>query len=340
MKRIFEPWMIVERGGFPESRHRGILAVIDDSGRVLASLGDPSWVSFLRSSAKMFQALPLVESGTADALGLDDRQLAVCCASHSSEPFHLRAVEEILSRAGLLEADLQCGPHEPVHEPTWYRMIRAGETPGALHNNCSGKHAGMLAVCRHRGWETEGYLSPDHPLQREIRTLLAEYAGVDPDSVTHATDGCGLPTFRLPVESFARALAKFAAGKGPDRWRGASARIFRAMTSHPEMVGGTGRFCTEVVRVANRPLLAKTGAEGFYAAAWTDDDGRGRGLVAKAEAGDDRSRYFAVAGALRSLGVLDDAGLAALAPFHSAPLVNRAGTEVGRFIRAEGGEAP
>lgn len=324
--------MRVERGGFPESFHDGLLVVVDDRGEVRARWGRPEWTSFLRSSAKMIQALPVVESGAADAFGLGPEHLALCCASHSGEPFHVAGVREILARAGVEERILHCGPHPPVHEGSASELVRRGETPRAIHNNCSGKHAGMLATCSRRGWSLPDYWKPDHPLQREIVSALGELADTDPGDIEHAVDGCGVPAFRLPVIRFALALARFAATNGAaGRHAPAAARLFEAMTSHPERVGGTGRFCTELPRAAARPLLAKAGAEGFYAVAWREGSGRGVALAAKAAGGDSRSRDFAVTEALRQLGVLDRAGVERLAPFHSGPIRNHAGEAVGRL---------
>jgi len=322
----------VERGGHLESVHEGLLVVVDDAGEERAHWGDPSWTSFLRSSAKMIQALPLVESGAADAFGLEPRHLALCCASHSGEPVHVGGVREILARAGVDESLLHCGPHPPIHDESARDLVRRGASPAAIHNNCSGKHAGMLATCVHRGWPPAGYWSPDHPLQREIGATLADLAGVPTSSIDHAVDGCGVPAFRLPVTRFAHALARFVGTDAADGGRSAAcSRLFRAMTGHPELVGGTGRFCTELPRAAPRPLLAKAGAEGFYAVAWRDDSGRGIALAAKAAGGDTRSRDFAVTEALHQVGVLDARGVAKLAAFHAGPLRNHAGEPVGRL---------
>ena len=275
----FRPWMSVDRGGWPESFHEGALVVVDDGGSVRASLGGSDFPVFIRSSLKMIQALPVVESGAADAFGLDERLLALCCASHSGEPFHVDGAREILRRAGAREEWLHCGAHPPVHRPSAADLVRAGQDPEPIHNNCSGKHAGMLAVCVRRGWDPDGYWKPDHPLQMEIAGQLAALAGVAPEDLEHGVDGCGVPAFRLPMIAFARGVARFA-GRTADG--DAAARIFDAMNRHPDMVGGTGRFCTELPRAANRPVIAKAGAEGFYIVAWRDEEGRGVALAAKA----------------------------------------------------------
>jgi L-asparaginase II len=328
----FRPCVRVERGGRPESYHAGILVVIDDEGRVAASWGDPRWPAYLRSSLKMIQALPLVESGAADAFGLTPRELAVACASHAGADEHLEAVASILRRAGLGPERLLCGAHAPHDRKSRDALVRRREAPGSIHNNCSGKHAGMLATCAHRGWDLDSYRSADHPLQKEIAATLAALAGVDAP-LEHAVDGCGVPTFRIPLARFGVALARFASGRGPGAaHHEAASRLFDAMRTHPEMVSGRGGVCTELSRAAKRPILAKGGAEGMYGVAWREDSGTGRALVVKDASGDSRGRDFIVVEAMRQLGLLDADGLERLKAFHSAPLRNRAGTEVGRLV--------
>lgn len=346
----FRPWVHVVRGGHVESVHEGILVVVDDEGNVRATWGDPEWPTFLRSSLKMFQAIPVVESGAADAFGYGPRHLALVCASHNGEPEHVELARDLLFRAGRSESELRCGAHPPAHDSTRREMTRRSERWAAIHNNCSGKHAGMLSVCTRRSWDVSTYLTPEHPLQREIVSVFAEYADLDAAKIPLGIDGCGVPTLYAPIAAFARALARFA-GAGAGRrahpsmapHAAAAARLFDAMTSHPELVGGTGRFCTELPRAAGRPLLAKAGAEGFYAVAWREPDGRGVALAAKAAAGDSRSRDFAVTEALLQLGVLSADGAGRLAPFHAGPMKNHAGTVVGKMESAmelSGGRGP
>jgi L-asparaginase II len=328
----FRPWVCAERGGRPESYHEGILVVVDDEGSLRASWGDPEWPAYLRSSLKMIQALPLVESGAADAFGLTGKELAVACASHQGAAAHVEAVARILRQAGLGPEHLRCGAHAPFDRESRDALVRRGEAPGPLHNNCSGKHAGMLATCARRGWDVASYRSADHALQREIAATLAALAGLGLP-LEHATDGCGVPTFRIPLARFALALARFASGRGPGaEHRDAARRLFDAMHRHADMVSGQGGVCTELSRAANRPIVAKGGAEGMYAVAWREDSGAGVALVAKDAAGHSRGRDFAVVEAMRQLGLLDARGLERMSPFHSAPLRNHAGTEVGRLV--------
>lgn len=264
----------VTRGSLVETRHRGAVAVVDAAGRLLLAAGDPEAVAFWRSSAKPFQAAALVTSGAADRFGLEDEHLAVACASHGGEPAHRRAVLDLLARAGVGPEALRCGVHAPYDSEEAARLARAGEAPDAVHNNCSGKHAGMLAVCRHRGWDPEGYLEPDHPLQRLILAHVAAATGLDPGAIALAVDGCGVPTFGLPVWRMALAFARLAEPAAPwptppgavpaGELAPALARIRRAMTAHPYLVAGRARLCTLVMQAFGGDLVAKSGAAGVY----------------------------------------------------------------------------
>jgi L-asparaginase II len=292
------PLAAVTRGELVESVHRGRLAVFDPGGGELEALGDPEAYVYLRSSAKPFQALPLVLSGAADAFGLTDDELAVACASHNAEEPHLAAVRSILKKAGLSEDDLQSGAHPPMYGPSAAALVRAGEEPLPIHGNCSGKHAGMLAVCVHEGYRTLDYREPGHPLQRRILGLLAEVCGVEEDEVLIAGDNCGVPAFALPLRSFATGLARIATGEElPDGVAGAALRIRDAMCSHPFMVAGTGRFDADLM--GRTHLLAKGGAEAVLAVGSPE----GWGLALKISDGSQRAVRPAALAALGRMGV-------------------------------------
>lgn len=264
----------VTRGPLVEVRHRGAAVVVDARGRVLWAAGDPETVTFWRSSAKPFQAAALVTTGAADALGLGDRHLAVACASHGGEPVHRQAVLELLARAGCSPEDLRCGAHPPYDREEAERLARTGQAPDAVHNNCSGKHAGMLALCRHHGWDLEGYLDPGHPVQRLILAHVAAATGVAPEAIPLGVDGCGVPTFGLPVWRMALAFARLAGGGTPwavppgavpvEELLPALARVRRAMAAHPYLVAGRDRLCTLLLRAFGGALVAKSGAAGVY----------------------------------------------------------------------------
>jgi L-asparaginase II len=292
------PLAAVRRGELVESVHRGRFAVFDASGDELEALGDPEAYVYLRSSAKPLQALPLILSGTADAFGLTDEELAVACASHNAEEPHLAAVRSILEKAGLSEDDLQNGVHPPMYEPEAAKLVRKGEEPRAIHGNCSGKHAGMLAVCVHEGYETLTYRDPAHPLQRHILGLIAEVCGVEEDEVLIAGDNCGVPAFALPLRSFATGLARIATGDElPDQLADAALRIRDAMRAYPFMVAGTGRFDTELMERTH--LLVKGGAEAVLAVG----DPEGWGMALKISDGSHRAVRPVALAALEHLGV-------------------------------------
>ncbi len=262
------PVATVWRGDLVESVHRGRHAVRDARGETLDSLGDPAGYVHLRSVAKPFQALPLVFSGAAEAFGISGEELAVACASHSAEPRHLAAVRSILRKAGLSEDDLQSGAHPPMHAPTAARLVKGGEEPRPIHGNCSGKHAGMLAVCAHAGWDPAGYRDPEGPLQRLVRRTVAKLCGLEPGDVKLAGDGCGVPVFALPLENLALGFARLGAGGAeefPEDLLEAVRKVRYAMRAHPYMVAGTGRFDTRLMQATD--LIAKSGAEGVFAAA-------------------------------------------------------------------------
>jgi L-asparaginase II len=292
------PVAAVRRGELVESVHRGRIAVFDPRGDELEALGDPAAYVYLRSSAKPFQALPLILSGTADAFGLTDEELAVACASHNAEEPHLAAVGSILEKARLSEGDLQSGAHLPMYEPAADELVCRGEEPRPIHGNCSGKHAGMLAVCVHEGYETLDYRDPGHPLQRRILGLIAEICGVEDDEVLISGDNCGVPAFALPLRSFATGLARIATGDElPDQLAGAALRIRDAMRSHPFLVAGTGRFDTELMERTH--LLVKGGAEAVLAVG----NPEGWGMALKISDGSYRAVRPAALAALDHMGV-------------------------------------
>jgi L-asparaginase II len=259
------PLVAVRRGVLVESAHRGRAAVCDPEGEIVEAVGDVEGYVYARSSAKPFQAIPLVLSGAADSLGLTDEELAVACASHNAEAPHLAAARSILEKAGLSERDLQSGAHLPLYAPAAEELLRSGEEPGAIHSNCSGKHAGMLALCVHEGWETQSYRDPEHPLQRWILEIVATICSLDADDILLSGDGCGVPVFGMPLKNLATGFARLATGERLSKdVVEAAERIRRVMREHPYMVGGTGRFDTAVM--SGTDLVSKSGAEAMFCA--------------------------------------------------------------------------
>lgn len=297
---------------------------------IVARVGDPERRAFLRSAAKPVQLLPLVEEGLADRFGFTAAELAVMAASHNGEAFHLDAVRSVLVKAGLEPGQLQCGAHEPLHAPSAEALRASGEKPTALHNNCSGKHAGMLAVARANGWPLESYRDPEHPLQKRIHARIAELAGIPSTAIGVAVDGCGAPTFALPVSAMATIFAGLAeadASRHDDRSR-AVGIVMDAMAGYPAYVAGTGRLCTDLMERAGSRIVVKTGAQGIYVAVLR---GEGRGLALKVGDGAKRAQDVALVALLASLGALDPETVAALESHVHPRLVNRVGETVGRI---------
>jgi L-asparaginase II len=304
----------------------------------------------MRSATKPFQALPLVASGAADRFGLTDAELAVACGSHDATAAHTEAVLSLLTRAGLSASDLKCGAHEPYSKEAAEALRERGQRPTALHNNCSGNHAGLLALALHLGADVATYYRPENPAQRAVFRAVSEFSGVPTDELEYATDGCGIPTFALSVGAMARMFARLVAPEGA--WGGgalgggvtresvrgavganAARRVVGAMLARPELVEGDGELDTELMRAASGRLVSKVGAEGIYSAGvlpcerWPD----GLGLAFKIEDGDkgDRARSPAAVEALRQLGVLGEAELKSLSKFARQTLRNHRGDEVG-----------
>ncbi|HEX3484295.1 MAG TPA: asparaginase [Micropepsaceae bacterium] len=313
----------VTRGPLVESIHRGAVAVSDAKGRLRLAIGDIERPIFPRSALKPIQAVPLVESGTADTYKLSDEELALACASHSGEPQHTSPIAAWQSRIGCSVADLACGPHRPVHEPTATGMIVSGERWTPLHNNCSGKHTGFMTLARGLGAPVAGYEQYEHPVQREVERTLKEMAGLS-GPLPHGIDGCTVPNFALPLAALARAMAAFADPSTLPKARAETcARILSAMIAHPELVAGTGRPCTLLMRQAPG-IAVKTGAEGVYVAILP---ALGFGVALKIDDGAGRAAETAIAAVLIALGALPDEG-AAHALAH-APVLNTRGAIVG-----------
>jgi L-asparaginase II len=313
------------RGDVIESSHRVHVAVCHADDGLVASAGNPAHHSFVRSAIKMFQVLPFVEAGGVDAFGLTGEELALCTASHGGEAFHVAAARSILAKARVTDNALACGPHLPLHEPTAHAMIAAGEKPGRIHNNCSGKHAGMIACCVQQQWVTNGYHRPAHPLQQRIRSTLARWMRLNADEIEEGIDGCGLPTFALALDAVAEGCARFASVATQDG--SAPARIVQAMQRHPEFVAGTDRLDTEVMRMAKGRLFAKVGAEGFYCAGVPSMK---LGFALKAEDGAKRAAEAALLAVLHSMGALSTDELSLMARYATPDILNTRQELVGR----------
>ena len=318
----------ITRGQLVEEVQRGHLAIVDADGSSIASLGEPaSAVAYWRSSAKPFQAMTLVTSGAAAALGFEPEDLAICSASHNGEPFHTARVEHVLELAGNAASDLQCGTHPPFDERSAAALVRSGSGPTVLHSNCSGKHAGMLALAKHLGAPTEGYLRPEHPVQRLILGTVSRFTGLRADELVIGVDGCGAPTFGLSVERMALAFARLMCpDRLPEADRRAAQAVRGAMAAHPHLVGGTGHADSAVMRAGRGRIVQKGGASGVLCAGVEG----GIGIAVKLESGAQSVvPPPIVIAALRAVGALGEAELGELAQFAAAPVRNVTGDVVG-----------
>jgi len=295
--------VLVYRGDLIESRHAVSCCVSRADGSLVATSGDPDLVAFWRSCAKPFQALPSVMEGAADALGAGEEEMALACASHNGEPRHVAVARGLLERSGAGVDDLVCGAHISLDEYIARAMAANGEQPTKLHNNCSGKHALMIGLARHKGWGSAGYADPEHPLQRRCLVEVAKWSGMPVTAVPHATDGCGVPSFALPLSAMALAWARLGdaaerrpvAGLDNDELR-AMQLLIAAIRTHPFLIAGSRRLDTELVERTKGRIIAKVGAEGVYCAAVPQ---LGIGIALKVEDGATRCLAPAL------LGVID-----------------------------------
>lgn len=315
----------VTRGKLVESRHRGAIAVMAGDGRAVLRLGDTEGPVYPRSAVKVMQAIPLLTSGAAEAFGFGDLELALACSSHNGEPRHVDLAASMLERMGLDQSALECGTHQPFLERAARNLLLSAGKPSPLHNNCSGKHSGMLAVARYLKEPHAGYVHPDHPVQRRIARIMAELTGVLVSDGTCSIDGCSVPTWGLPLEALALAFARLAAGQGASAEHlAAGKRLMAACMAEPGMVAGEKRFCTGVMEALGPVVFVKTGAEGVFCAAVPEF---GLGIALKIDDGASRASEATTANVL-----------AALLPKHADALAHWTRRQVHSVAGADVGE--
>jgi L-asparaginase II len=326
----------VVRGDTVESIHRGHFIVLDGEGSTVAQAGDPDTITFYRSSCKFFQAVPLITSGAADAFGFDEEEIALACASHSGQKRHVEVAASMLAKIGLDEAALHCGTHPPFYRPAANELIREGKNPSTLHNNCSGKHSGMLAVAKQIGADIATYEHLENPVQQKILGIIAKFTEIRRENIAIASDGCCVPNFAVPVRAMAKSFVNLVSR--PDSFGGeisdAAHRIINASLNHPELIGGTDRLDTQIMQAAPGKLLSKVGADGVWLGGVLPSEQwpSGLGIAVKIEDGDDnRGRPVVVVEILRQLGVLSNDDLPSISPM---AIKNRRGERVGKVIPA------
>ncbi len=327
----------VIRGETIESVHRGHLIVVDGEGKTIAQIGEPETVTFWRSAAKSFQILPCILSGAADAFGFSEQEIAIGCASHSGEDFHTKTVQRMLDKIGLSESDLRCGAHPSFNKETAESMIRERETPTQLNNNCSGKHAAMLAFAKHTGADLESYLSNENSVQQAILEIISRFTGISKGDIKFGVDGCSAPNFGVPISSMAKAFSNLT---NPRTFsdigiENACLRIVAAQMKYPEYVGGSVRLDTKIMKALEGKLICKVGAEGVWCAGVLPSEKwkNGLGIAIKIEDGDDgRARPVAAIELLRQLGIMTDKAENVLGEFSPIVLKNRMETIVGKVV--------
>lgn len=319
----------VTRGQMVESRHRGMAVVVDGDGAVVMSLGEVGTPVFPRSAVKSMQALPLIETGAADRYSFGNKELALACSSHSGEPEHRRLAGDIVARAGLSEADFECGSHWSSEQKVLIDQARAGDKPNQLGNNCSGKHAGFLCLSCHAGVDHHGYVGYDHFVQSSVRDVMADLTGASLGHDNCGTDGCSIPTYAAPLNTIAHGFARMAsgAGLGPERAKAAQ-RLMSACMAEPFYVAGTRRACTELMGIAPGKIFAKTGAEGVFCAALPE---KGYGIALKCEDGSTRGAEAMIGAVLAKLFAGDQDLSARLGDWSRKTMKNWNGIEVGRI---------
>lgn len=315
----------VSRNDWVESIHRGHIAVVEAGGNLVAFLGDPDYRTYIRSAAKPFQIMPLLNDEVDRYFKFTNKELTVMLASHNGEDIHVRAVENILKKIGLSADYLRCGFHPPLHEPSAVQFIKQNAQQSPIYNNCSGKHARMLAQAVFHGWPLENYLEFNHPVQVRIKKNIAAFSGLDEHEIHVGVDGCSAPTFALPIRNMALMYAKLAQGEIPP-----SKRIFELMAANPEMIAGTGRFDTDLMKVMAGRMIAKLGAEGIRCLAVRGEISLG--IAIKIEDGCTRASAAVMLSVLEQLELITKEEIAKLSNYRIPVLKNHRGIETGQIL--------
>lgn len=307
------------RNGTLESFHRGVVCVVGASGEVVYSAGDVQQICFPRSAIKYMQVLPLLESGAADHFQITAAEIALICASHNGEPEHVEGVKKLLQRTGIDTGELGCGAHAPYHGESYAQLLMSGNRPTELHNNCSGKHTGFLILARYMGVPTEGYLNPDHPVQVLVREALADLCEMKAEHFLAGTDGCSAPNYAMPVINQATGFRNLGMPRGNARRDQACRRVLQSIAEHPQMVAGTGRYCTELIRETGGKIIGKLGAEGVYCMSVPE---KKLGIAIKVDDGSTGPQYNVAQAVLVKLGLISGDTSDKMKRWLSTPILN------------------
>lgn len=318
----------VLRGSVVESQHQVMVVVVDERAVPALYWGNPEYLTYPRSAIKMLQALPLVESGAAEAFGFEDRHLCLACSSHRGEKNHILAATEIMKKVGIHESQLVCGAHAPAHEATAHEMIRRGLSPSPVMNNCSGKHSGIIATCLHLKENPEGYERYTHPAQVRLRKLLSEVTHFNHEKAHWGVDGCGIPTYALPLQNMAIGMQSLVNAKEGETRRRAAQRILEAVRREPFYLSGTASFATDVIQQTQGRCLIKNGAEGVFCGVIPE---KSWAFAVKAEDGAARAAQAATAFLLQKLGVFSEENIHALKDYLEPKVKNWKEAEVGHL---------
>jgi len=324
-----EELLHVFRGPIVENIHRGDIVAVDYRGKIVRRVGDAAKFTYFRSAAKPFQTLSVILSGAADAFGFSGKELAVMCASHRGEACHVETVASILAKLGLGEEALHCGIVEPFSRSAAIELYKSGQPPTALHCNCSGKHLGMLAVCKQKGYPLAGYHDIDHPVQQDALSVLADFTGVEKEKIVIGVDGCTVPVHAIPLYNMALAYARLTNPSLLGReYEQPVARLIAAIIDNPEMIAGAGAFCTDLIQAGRGGIIGKVGADGVYCIALLK---QGIGIAVKIEDGDMRSSYIVAVNVLKQMGILDGGQLELLAKYVAPPVVDNYQRQIGEY---------
>ena len=325
-----QPLVVLTRSDKIESIHKGYICISDSQKHPKYCIGNPDSPVYLRSSAKPLQAVALVSSGALERFNITEEEVAIICASHSGEDFHRHTVKSILNKAGLSEQNLSCGVANPYNPDSLNQLIKSGQRPSQLYNCCSGKHAGMLLLCKYYGYPIKEYTEPNHPVQRLILQTLAELLDCSENALYRGIDGCGVPTYRMSVKQAAFLYSLLAQGaRGSGRYKDCFQLIQQAMCKYPRMINGDKEFCTDLITHSEGKVLGKVGAEGIYCLAIPEEE---MGVCIKVADGNERAVYPVAVHVMKQLGILGENTLKKLEQWAYPPIKNHKGNLVGYTI--------